>query len=255
MWNADLYNKFGKERIQPSRDLTTRIVIDDCKRILDVGCGSGMSTYCIKERFPNAEITGVDLSENMLNKASELVPDATWVQRDCRKSLEDLGKFDVVFSNAFLQWIDKQEEFIKNTRNLLNENGVFAIQIPSFENMEIAKIIKKTAAEFDSDNLIFSNIEITCFNYTNEEYYNMFSAYYTDVEMWQTDYYHQMSDSDSIVNFIKSTALIPYLECLTDEQADNFLNMLRKETSKYYKACKNGKVLFPFYRLFLTAKA
>jgi len=91
MWNADLYNKFGKERIQPSKDLATRIVINDCKRILDVGCGSGMSTYCLKERFPKAEIMGVDLSESMLNKACELVSDVNWIQRDCRKSLDDLG--------------------------------------------------------------------------------------------------------------------------------------------------------------------
>jgi len=255
MWNADLYNKFGKERIQPSKDLATRIVIDDCKRILDVGCGSGMSTYCLKEKFPKAEITGVDLSESMLNKACELVSDVNWIQRDCRKSLDDLGKFDIVFSNAFLQWIDKQEEFIKNTRKLLNKNGVFAIQIPSFENMEIAKIIKRTATEFDGDNQIFSHIEKTYFNYTNEEYYNMFSRYYTDVEMWQTDYYHQMQDSDSIVNFVKSTALIPYLECLTEEQKDNFLNLLKREAAKAYKTSENGKVLFPFHRLFLIAKA
>ena len=160
-----------------------------------------------------------------------------------------------MFSNAFLQWIDKQEEFIKNTRKLLNKKGVFAIQIPSFENMGIAKIIKRTATEFDGYNQIFSNIEKTCFNYTNEEYYNMFSRYYTDVEMWQTDYYHQMPNSDSIVNFVKSTALIPYLECLTEEQKDNFLNMLKKETAKDYKTSENGKVLFPFYRLFLIAKA
>jgi len=254
MWNADLYNKYGKERIQPSRDLANRIPIKNCTRIIDIGCGSGMSTFCIKNRFPDAEVTGVDLSETMLEKAQELMEDVIWLQRDCSKSLEDLGKFDIVFSNAFLQWLEHQEEFIKNVKELLKDNGVFAIQIPCFNEMEIAKILKNVVAEYDYHNTLFSGMTKNRFNHTADEYYNMFTRYYSEVEMWQTHYYHQMPDSDSIVDFIKGTALIPYLECLTSEQADEFLDMLRKETTKYYKASPNGKVLFPFYRLFFLAR-
>jgi len=254
MWNADLYNKYERERIQPSKDLAARILPGGCKRIIDIGCGTGMSTACIRERFPEAEITGVDLSESMLEKAKELMGDVRWIRRDCGKGLNDLGKFDVVFSNAFLQWLDNQEEFIKNTRELLNENGVFAIQIPTFEEMKIAGILKNVAARYDCDGSLFSDMKENCHTYTGEEYYDMFTKYYSDVEMWQTNYYHQMPDSDSIVDFIKSTALMPYLECLTNEQAEEFLHMLKRETAKGYKASKNGKVLFPFYRAFFLAR-
>lgn len=254
MWNANLYNKFSKERIQPSRDLAQRIMISDCKRVIDIGCGSGMSTFCIKERFPDAEVMGVDLSESMLEKAKELVKAVIWIQRDCSDSLEDLGKFDVVFSNAFLQWLDDQEKFIENTGKLLNKDGVLAIQVPNFREMEIAKILEKVVARYDDKTILFSDMPEKRFNYTTKEYYDMFSRYYTDVEMWQTYYYHQMADSDAIVEFIKGTTLRPYLECLTTEQGEEFLDMLKKETAIHYKASENGKVLFPFHRLFFLAK-
>lgn len=47
----------------------------NCKRILDLGCGTGLELESVFERFPYAEITGVDLSREMLCKLSEKYPD------------------------------------------------------------------------------------------------------------------------------------------------------------------------------------
>lgn len=44
MWNAEIYNRYGKEWIQPSIDFVARIKYMKFQRILDVGCGTGMST-------------------------------------------------------------------------------------------------------------------------------------------------------------------------------------------------------------------
>jgi len=255
MWSAQMYGKFEKERMQPSIDLVNRIEDGNLKRILDVGCGSGMSTVPLRNRFPGSKIVGVDLSENMLEKARELISDVTWIRRDCSTKLDDLGTFDLVFSNAFLQWLQNQEEFVKNTKELLNENGVFAIQIPCFEEMTISKIIKEIALEFDKDNILFYNIESrACFNFKMMEYYNMFSRYYSKIDMWQTNYIHQMNDCNAIIDFVKGTALLPYLECLDKEQTSVFIEMLHDKISKHYLASENGMVLFEFKRLFILAR-
>lgn len=47
MWNADIYDSFGKERMQPSIDLAARLKDKKFKRILDVGCGSGMGAPAV----------------------------------------------------------------------------------------------------------------------------------------------------------------------------------------------------------------
>lgn len=250
MWNANLYDAFNKERIQPSIDLANRID-KVCTRILDVGCGSGMSTLALKNRFPEAEIIGVDLSAAMLENAKKLLSDVQWIQRDCSESLEDLGQFDLVFSNAFLQWLPDQEKFIKNIRNCIKENGMLAMQIPNFENMRIAGIIRETAEDFDTNGSIFTNMNNTCYNYPLTTYYNMMCRYYSDVEVWQTNYIHQMDSSDSIVEFVKGTALIPYLERLSESQEQEFIEQLNERIAEDYKPCDNGKVLFPFERIFV----
>ena len=250
MWNAEIYGIFGKERMQPSIDLANRIE-KDCEKILDVGCGSGMSTLAVKNRFPNAEIVGVDLSSAMLEKAKELLPEIEWIQRDCSRSLDDLGQFDLVFSNAFIQWLSDQESFIKNIRGCLKKDGILAMQIPNFEPMPIAKIIKSAASEFDSEGALFADMDSSAGNYSLSDYYDIMTRYYNDVEVWQTSYIHQMDSSDSIVEFVKATALIPYMERLSEAQQNDFLDLLKRRTAEHYKPCENGKVLFQFDRIFI----
>ena len=255
MWSADLYNKYQNERMQPSIDLLNRVKLEECNRIIDVGCGSGMSTLQLRKRYGKSEIVGVDLSENMLRQAESLVEDVKWVRRDCSKTLNDLGTFDLVFSNAFLQWIHNQDEFIMNTKELLNDNGIFAIQIPAFEGMVISDIIKETANEFDEKKELFCNInQRICINYDITEYYDIFSRYYSDIELWQTNYIHQMKNHASIIEFVKGTALLPYLECLNEEQTADFMKMLYFKTKQQYDERKNGKILFEFKRIFIIAK-
>lgn len=105
MWNAEIYNRYGKERIQPSIDLVARIKDMKFKRIVDVGCGTGMSTAPLVSTWENAEIIGVDLSKEMLEKAREILPIVTFIQRDCSKPLFDMGAFDLIFCNAFVHRI------------------------------------------------------------------------------------------------------------------------------------------------------
>ena len=97
MWNAGLYERYGKERSKPSVDLAARLRDKEFQRILDVGCGSGMSTLPLVLSWENAEIIGIDRSAEMLKKAEEMLPAVTFLQRDCREPIFDLGTFDLAF--------------------------------------------------------------------------------------------------------------------------------------------------------------
>ena len=74
------------------------------------------------------------------------------------------------------------------------------------------------------------------------------------VEMWQTNYFHQMRSSDEIVDFVRGTALLPYLARLDEARSTEFLRMLKIETAAHYKPGTNGTVLFPFYRVLFLAQ-
>lgn len=250
MWNADIYDRYGKERLQPSIDLVNRIGNKQFKRILDVGCGTGMSTAALASNWKTAEITGADLSEEMLQKARESLTYVTFVQRDCSQSLADMGTFDLIFSNAFLQWIPDQEGFIRNSFSMLDKGGVFAAQIPLFDEMPASKCISNAVKNLPER---FADIAkpASC---SASKYYDIMAKYSDNVTVWITDYYHEMDSQENILDFLKGTALHPYMDILEEKEQKKFLNEVLNNLKCAYPSQNNGKVLFPFKRLFLIGE-
>ncbi len=252
MWNADIYNRYNQERIQPSVDLVSRISHKKFGRILDVGCGTGMNTASIAAVWKDSEIIGADLSEEMLRKARELLPSVSFVKRDCSKSLSDMGSFDLIFSNAFIQWLPNQEKFFKNSFSMLNDGGIFAAQIPLFGEMPANQCLIETEQKF-ADKL--KHIDENKFVlHSASGYYEMLSKCTDKISMWITDYVHEMDDHSKIVDFLSGTALRPHFEILNESEQTDFLDELLKNIAKSYPIQRNGKVLFPFKRLFLIGE-
>jgi len=252
-WNVKLYGQFEKERAQPSIDLINRIEEDSLQKIIDIGCGSGMSTIPLRKRFKKAEIVGVDFSTSMLNKAKEMMSDVTWLQRDCSKPLTDLGKFDLVFSNAALQWLGNQRNVIKNLSDILLPEGLLTVQVPYFSAMTIENCIKDVVKTYEAD--IFNGIEEELFkSYPPELYYNELAKHFLKIDLWQTNYFHIMNTHEEILEFCKSTGLRPYVERLKASERKEFYQRMLIEIKKQYATQENGRVLFKFKRIFFIAK-
>ena len=101
------------------------------RTVLDVGCGIGNSTAVLQERFPDATIIGADNSDEMLEAARKKHPDLTFVKLDASNDVEQAGSnFDVVFSNACLQWLPNHTDLIPRLMHLLADGGVLAVQVP-----------------------------------------------------------------------------------------------------------------------------
>lgn len=252
MWNADIYNRYDKERIQPSVDLAQRLSDKSFGKILDVGCGTGMSTASLAAIWQEAEITGVDLSKDMLLKARAAMPTVSFSQRDCSKPLMDMGNFDLIFSNAFLQWIPNQEEFIRNSFAMLNQNGVFAAQIPLFEEMPANQCIIQAERVLPER---LASVDMNKFElHSASEYYDMIANYTNRISIWITDYCHEMESHGKILDFLKGAALRPYIDVLNEEEQKKFMDRVLDNIKGAYSYQKNGKILFPFKRLFLVGE-
>ena len=73
-WNPALYSRFEDERTRPARELLTQGALQKATRIVDLGCGPGNSTELLVQRFPKAEVVGVDNSQPMLESARKRLP-------------------------------------------------------------------------------------------------------------------------------------------------------------------------------------
>lgn len=253
-WNADTYDRFRLERMQPSIDLAARAhaQIPDAKKIIDIGCGSGMSTAAVAKYWPDADILGLDLSEEMLEKARTLLPQVHFARQDCGLPLDSYGTFDLIFSNAFLQWLDDQKAFAENVSHIVADDGLLAIQVPNFSAMPANRCIKDAAEKFA---ILREKVgEGRLWNMDAGKYYDLFSRYFAHVTVWETDYYHVMDSAEGILSFLSGSALRQYLQFLALDEAEPFKKLVLQNLRAAYPARENGKVLFPFRRIFLLAE-
>jgi len=251
-WNPELYLKFQKERTQPVYDLISRMEIENPKRILDIGCGPGNSTIVLKDRWPEAQVIGLDYSEAMIEKSKKDYPDIRFIVGDANRDLSYLGDFDIVFANASLQWLPHHETLIPRLFNMVNPNGIFAAQIPQFDKMPIAHIIEDVAAspKWASH---FVDFKTGMTFYSDGSYYDFVFDKSSCISMWATEYYHVMNSHHNIIDMIKSTGMKPYLDKLPKELVSDFLDSVLHGLKAAYPSQNDNRVLFPFKRFFMVA--
>ena len=251
-WNPEQYEKFIKDRTQPAIDLANKLEVKEAKRILDLGCGTGNSTKILKDRFPNARVIGADNSDEMLAKAKKTHPDIEFIHLDVGGDLGEVkGKFDIVFSNACLQWIPNHEILLPKLMSLLRRGGILAVQVPIQSEHPVHIIMNElvTSAKW-KDKLLQRNYN----NLSTCEYYDALSGISDDFEMWETIYCHRMPSYESIIEWYKGTGLRPYLEQLSETDAEDFVSDVYRELKNRYKIQRNGEIMFRFPRLFFIAK-
>ena len=136
---AAILQKTVAERVDERLDLTTVEV----KRIADIGAGTGLLTIKLQQRYPEAQLFAVDLSESMLRQAQtrlnqhrptgllgklkNLVTHCNSVQlinADAFKLPFADGSLDMITSNLMLQWCDDLDEVFSEFRRVLRPEGL-----------------------------------------------------------------------------------------------------------------------------------
>ena len=250
-WNSEKYLKFERERTQPSLDLISRLDKTEPKRIVDLGCGPGNSTHALYERFKNAEILGLDASDDMLEKANKTYPYLTFKKCYLPEGLENKnGKFDLIFSNACIQWIPEQKRLFEAVFSRLNKGGIFAVQVPLRQNspfyVMFSDFLKKGKWSFLESTDVFHNL-------SSDGYYNLLTEFTSDFTMWETMYFHTVDSFDSVIDWYSSSGLRPYFEVMDEATKQEFLSDLKKRIAQEYTIMNNGKVILKMPRLFFTA--
>ncbi len=250
-WDPRLYLKFDRERTQPAIDLAARIEIVEPQSIIDLGCGPGNSTAVLQARWPSAELTGLDSDAEMLSAARQKLPKVNWVQADAGTWQPD-RQYDVVFSNAMLQWLPDHARVIQNWFSAVAEGGALAGQIPVNFNAPVHQHILEVA----DDPRWRKTTEPAKRSLKAGEpadYYEILSKLSKRVELWVTDYIHQLDGPGEIVHWMRGTGLRPYLNVLDAREQREFEAELLARLEKSYPPQTNGKVLYPFRRLFFVA--
>lgn len=251
-WNPGQYLKFDDERTRPCRDLAARIRLENPQRIIDLGCGPGNSTQVLAERWPQAGITGLDSSPDMIRRAGEQYPQETWELGNIAEWTAT-QPYDLVFSNAAYQWVPDHARVMPHLLRQVAPGGVLAFQVPANINATAHELMRQVAASPAWKSRFPEKIR-EWHAHSPAFYYDVLSEDAAHLDLWTTEYFHILDGPGAIVEWYKGTGLRPFLDLLPDEPTrEKFLEDYLREIEAAFPRQKDGRVLFPFLRLFVIA--
>jgi len=251
-WNPNVYNKFKSERFLPFDDLLALVKIKSGIRVLDLGCGTGELTRKLADALPDSNVLAIDASAEMLQDSKAFANDnVQFAQKTIEAQVESGEKFDLIFSNAAIQWVQNHRELLPKIIASINSGGQLALQLPDQNNNTANQILNALADEQPFKNELQhwkrDSPVLDIDSYARLLFENGSSS----ITVFEKVYPLVLQDSETVFEWVSGTALIPYLERLSNELKTQFSNTLRNRLAL---AFPESPAFYPFKRIIIEAK-
>ena len=242
-WNPDQYARFRDERSRPFYELMALVRPQSAMRVIDLGCGTGELTRELHRHLsappdrPDApaqaasETVGLDGSQAMLSKARVLEGDGLrFVEGDiwefARGAAVD-GQFDLIFSNAALQWVEDHPALITRLAARLADGGQLAVQVPANEDYPSHVTAREVAQEEPFRTALGGHVRR--FPLLSPEGYAelLDSLGFADQHVRLQVFGHHLGQRDDVIEWVKGTLLTDYQKRLPADLYDRFLARYR----------------------------
>jgi trans-aconitate 2-methyltransferase len=250
VWDPIRYLEFGNERSRPFVDLLSRVHVADPKLVVDLGCGPGQLTASLPQRWPGAQIVGLDSSPEMIMRAAEFAgPQVRFQVQDLRDWRPETS-VDVIISNATLQWVPEHRALLPSLVSGLSPNGWLAFQVPGNFDEPSHRLLRELAADPRNAPMLTevawpAAADADC-------YLDDLADLGCSVDAWETTYLHVLSGPNPVFRWIAGTGARPVLQALADDHRAEFVSDYQRLLNEAYPARSYGTVL-PFRRIFVVA--
>ena len=250
-WSPTQYTRFEDERTRPARDLLAQVTLAAPARIVDMGCGPGNSTELLAQRWPAAELVGLDSSPAMLAEARMRLPTARFELADATRWLPDVD-IGLVFANAVYQWVPNHLTQLPRVLGSLGEGSVLALQMPDNLGEPTHELMRAVAADPSWSGRLADAARAAL--PPPRTYYDALQPVARRIDIWHSVYNHVLADVAAVVEWVKGTGLRPFLEPLSEREREEYLSRYSAEIARGYPPTADGKVLLRFPRLFIVAQ-
>ncbi|MFM7443053.1 MAG: methyltransferase domain-containing protein [Tabrizicola sp.] len=248
-WDPTRYAAFRDLRLRPALDLLAQLPELPRGDIIDLGCGDGAVAPALVSRYPTHSLIGVDTSESMLANATlrrcyehvDLADIADWTPQT-RPAL--------IFSNAALNWVPDHATLMPRLATLLAPGGVLAVQMPRQHQAPSHHLLRTVAqALFPARPLPPPSPVLQAADYVE------LLLPFGEVRSWTTDYIQildPVAKGHPVRAFTESTAMRPYVDGISPDETQAYLAAYDAALAQAYPALPDGRVLFPFTRVFFV---
>lgn len=251
-WDAGQYLRFSDQRTLPAVDLLSRVRLTAApRRIIDLGCGPGNSTALLQQRWPDAAITGLDSSKDMLAAGRRDHKGIDFVSGDLSQWTPE-SRFDLVFSNAALQWIGDHARLLPRLLTAVTQSGALAVQMPRNHDSVTHAVMREAAADQRWRERLAGARDPSPVR-SPEFYYDLLAPLSDELTIWETNYLTIMENVSAIIAWLRGTGLRPFLSRLNVSEQTRFLDHYAELLGRAFPVRADGRILLPYPRLFFVA--
>ena len=250
-WNPDTYNKFKSERFTPFYELLALLKVKADLQVIDLGCGTGELTRKLADALPTSTVLGIDSSREMLNDSTEFKNDQlNFEKRSIEEQVDMNSRWDVVFSNAAIQWVADHETLLPKIISTIKPNGQLLIQMPD-QQQNISNILLNQLADQDPFETILKGWKRSSPVLPIDDYARiLFENGAKSMNVFEKIYPLVLQNSDALFDWVSGTALIPYAEKLEGQDKQHFIERYKKLLNNHFQ---KTPVFYPFKRILIEA--
>jgi trans-aconitate 2-methyltransferase len=226
-WSPADYNRFQKNRSRPFHDLMAHVSLDSPRHIVDLGCGPGNLTAAIADRWPEADVVGIEQSPAMIAAAHTESPSAR-----LRYEVGDLQDWapddsvDLLLCSVALQWVPEHIRLFPRFVESLSNDGCFAFQVPGQSHLTAScyEILYELAAHPEWAHLLSDPLRDRPRVQPSHEYIELLAGLGCTVDAWETEYFFILDGADAVLSWMLGTAARPIIMAINDgHQRERFL--------------------------------
>lgn len=198
-------------------------------KVFEIGCSTGVLTNIIAEKVNYSEIAVNDIVPESKKYIDNILFDYKFIAGDI-ETLELQSKYDLVISNACLQWCNDVKSIINKLYNSLNENGVLAVSIFGDSNL------KELRSTFDIKEKAYSLSEL-----------RKFLKSYKNVDITEDTIELKFNNLREILQHLRLTGANAVTEYTLTKNA---LRMYEEQYQKNYS--KDGQVILTYNPVYIV---
>ena len=247
-WNPECYHKFQSERFEPFEDLLGLVKVRENLRVIDLGCGTGELTSRMADHLPASDVTGVDLSPEMLEKAARYARPGLGFEL---KSIQETdGEWDLVFSCAAIHWVDDHPALVPKLFSMVSPGGQIAVQLPSNDKHAAHLLLAKLAGEEPFREALGGWVRVSPVLSIAAYAELLYAHGGKEIKVFERVYPHILEDTGAMADWMSGAAMVPYLDRLPEEMHESFLTRYREQLRLRWPL---GPVFYPFRRILFAA--
>ena len=250
-WDPQRYLTYADERGRPFVDLLSRVGAPAPGVVVDLGCGPGNLTRLLVERWPDATVSGLDSSPEMIAAARATEPRASFEVADLRAWDPEPGSVDVLVSHATLQWVPGHRELLPTLLRAVRPGGWLAFQVPANFDQPSHTLRAELAAlpPYDAHTRDIASPA----SHDAAVYLETLTELGCEVDAWETTYLHVLTGDDAVFTWVAATGARPTLAALPDLLRTDFEREFKRRLREAYPV-REGRVVLPFRRVFVVAQ-